>query len=251
MRFDPIHRFERVDSTNEEAFRALAAGSAGPGHAFVAREQSAGRGRHGRPWWSAPGEGLYLSAIWSPTKPLSAPLLTITAGLATLRALQALGAPGLDLKWPNDVMHARGKLAGILVESRDAQAASPHFIVGVGVNRAQASFPPELRQQQPVTSLAQVGLEVGEIELETALLESLGRECARAEWDPAGVCADYVQASPWTRESLALEGPDGQESGRFLALDAARGLSWQPEQGPARWVRLEFIRSLRPIGQDS
>lgn len=245
-RFTQIHRLDRVDSTNAEALRAVAEGTAVDGQVWIAREQSAGRGRRGRAWWSAPGEGLYLSAVWIPTRPLQAPWITMTAGWAVWGALRELGAQGLGLKWPNDVMHVQGKLAGILVESRTQGSSKARFVVGIGINRSQRSFPSELVEQQAVTSLALLGIEVSAEGLEATLLRSLDQACGLAEADPQAVCDAYWEASPWAHERLALEGPTGSEWGHAVALDAQRGLRWRPETGPERWERLEFIRSLVP-----
>jgi BirA family biotin operon repressor/biotin-[acetyl-CoA-carboxylase] ligase len=116
-----VRRIERCTSTNEVL---LAEGR--PGVLLIAREQTAGRGRRGRRWHSAPGAGLTFS--------LSARLerlagLSLMAGIATARALRALGAAAVELKWPNDLVADGAKLGGILVQARSGVA-----VIGIGIN---------------------------------------------------------------------------------------------------------------------
>jgi BirA family biotin operon repressor/biotin-[acetyl-CoA-carboxylase] ligase len=100
------------------------------GDVVVAREQTAGQGRHGHTWHSAPGAGLYCSIVLEPT-----PLVTLALGLATAEAL----AIPCDLRWPNDVMLDDRKVAGILVQLVNGKA-----IAGIGINLTHTEFPPEL-----------------------------------------------------------------------------------------------------------
>ena len=114
-------RVERCGSTNEVL---LAEGR--PGVLLVARSQTAGRGRRGRRWHSAPGAGLTFS--------LSARLgrlagLPLAAGIAVARALRGLGAEAVELKWPNDLVVRGAKLGGILVQTR-----AKLTVIGVGIN---------------------------------------------------------------------------------------------------------------------
>ncbi len=135
MSFFRIESHPRLGSTNDRALAHARAGAA-EGLVVVAEEQTAGRGRHGRRWHSPPGN-LHASLLLRPDRPLArccqlAPL----TGLALRRALAARApATGADLrlKWPNDLLLAGGKLAGVLVE-----AAGDHgrdgVVVGIGVN---------------------------------------------------------------------------------------------------------------------
>jgi BirA family transcriptional regulator, biotin operon repressor / biotin---[acetyl-CoA-carboxylase] ligase len=123
--------FDEVDSTNE---RALHVG--GDGTVIVADRQKAGRGRHGRPWHSAPGLGLWFSISFAGNLEGAAFL----APLAVRAALRPIA--DVSLKWPNDVLIDGRKLCGILVERRLG-----HTVVGIGinVNHEATDFPPELR----------------------------------------------------------------------------------------------------------
>src|SRR5690606_20741336 len=83
---------------------------------LVALHQHAGRGRQGRSWLAAPGDGLTFSCAWrlAPDAPPPA-ALSLAAGLAVADAITALGVANVQLKWPNDVLVAGHKLCGILV----------------------------------------------------------------------------------------------------------------------------------------
>ena len=117
---------ERCSSTNDLLLRE----SRGTPVLLAAEEQTAGRGRRGRRWHSAPGAGITFSLsrkINRPTREL--PALSLVAGVAAARALRALGA-GVQVKWPNDLVAGGAKLGGILVETR----SSGHAVIGIGVN---------------------------------------------------------------------------------------------------------------------
>jgi BirA family biotin operon repressor/biotin-[acetyl-CoA-carboxylase] ligase len=102
---------------------------------LAAELQTAGRGRHGRPWRSARGAGATFSirrAMRCGQSKLAG--LSVALGVCTARALRALGARGVTLKWPNDLMAKRGKLGGILVETRSSSPGACVVIVGIGIN---------------------------------------------------------------------------------------------------------------------
>jgi len=119
-----VIRLDECESTQKEA-RKLADDGAPHGAVVVAARQTAGRGRQGRTWLSVDG-ALTFSMVLRP--PELTPRLTLTAGVAVVEALDELGV-NTELKWPNDVMHMRKKLAGILVEAFGKVA-----ILGVGMN---------------------------------------------------------------------------------------------------------------------
>lgn len=131
-----------VDSTNLEARRWARAG-APHGAVVIAARQTAGRGRRGRGWLSAPGVGLWFSMVLRPDMPMEKyPLLPFALALAGADACHGVSGGDVQIKWPNDlVLHGR-KVAGLLVEL-EGEAA----VMGIGINVRQrlADFPPELR----------------------------------------------------------------------------------------------------------
>jgi BirA family biotin operon repressor/biotin-[acetyl-CoA-carboxylase] ligase len=143
--FRRIHCYREVGSTNDLAL-ALAAAGAVEGTAVLADYQRAGRGRLGRTWFSPPGAGLYLTAIVRPGAADWLPLTTLAAGVAVARALTAVSALPIGLKWPNDLVIGQPwrKIGGVLCESSGSGAEIDALVVGVGVNLGLSAVPPDL-----------------------------------------------------------------------------------------------------------
>jgi BirA family biotin operon repressor/biotin-[acetyl-CoA-carboxylase] ligase len=143
-----LHWLESTASTNDVAAR-LAESGAVEGTTVVAEAQTAGRGRHGRVWFSPPGAGLYVSTIVRPAAQMSsaknpASLLTIASGVAIADAVNAVTGLPAEIKWPNDVLIGGRKLAGILAEAAVQAGVLQFVVIGVGVNLQVAAYPPEL-----------------------------------------------------------------------------------------------------------
>lgn len=143
-----------VDSTSSALLRDASAGAAS-GSVRLAETQTAGRGRRGRAWLSPVAANVYLSVLWRFGGGLSALAgLSIAVGVAAARALQACGAAGVRLKWPNDLVLDGRKLGGILVDAAGEWQGPCHAVVGIGVN---VRMPPAVGAgiDQPWTDLAQ------------------------------------------------------------------------------------------------
>jgi BirA family transcriptional regulator, biotin operon repressor / biotin---[acetyl-CoA-carboxylase] ligase len=146
-----VHGFFRIESTNSEAL-ALARTGAPSGTLVYTEEQTAGKGRNGRSWFSSAGKGLYFTVVLRPTQPIQYwPLLTHAASVALVETLKDLSSPlkviphqlELDIKWPNDVLISGRKCAGILLEMI-AEGESPAAVVGLGINVRKGSVPETL-----------------------------------------------------------------------------------------------------------
>lgn len=112
--------------------RELAAAGAPEGTTVLAREQTGGQGRRGRSWFSPPG-GVYFSTLLRPPwPPRDRPKLALLAGVAVVETVHELGAKGVGLKWPNDVIVGRKKLGGILLHGD-----GDWVLIGVGLNRVE------------------------------------------------------------------------------------------------------------------
>jgi BirA family biotin operon repressor/biotin-[acetyl-CoA-carboxylase] ligase len=120
----------QTGSTNADLLDAARRG-AGEGAVLVAELQTAGRGRMGRTWVSAPGAALTFSVLLRPVAapPASRGWVPLLTGLAVASALRTVAQVDARLKWPNDVLVHGAKLAGILAEQ-----AGDAIVVGVGVN---------------------------------------------------------------------------------------------------------------------
>ena len=132
---------DMVDSTNRYALDAAWAGLL-----ITAREQTAGRGRQGRSWFSPPGENIYMTL----TLQAPDPRFCIVAGVAVRAALAGLlGNVELKIKWPNDILVMGRKVCGILCEARGGVSA-----IGIGVNVDQTDWPDELHDTATSLKLA-------------------------------------------------------------------------------------------------
>jgi BirA family biotin operon repressor/biotin-[acetyl-CoA-carboxylase] ligase len=150
-----IIHFFRIESTNTAAL-ALAAKGAAHGTAVLAEEQTAGRGRFGRTWFSEKSSGIYVSVILRPDlSPAAAPALTLMAGVATHRAVSGVTGLPVDIRWPNDLIVNGKKVCGILTEM-NAEVGRLHYVViGIGINVNQRAMPAEI--ESIATSLRMEG----------------------------------------------------------------------------------------------
>lgn len=124
--------FDQVGSTLDVAHRV---GSGAPsGTLVLADEQTAGRGRQGRRWASAPGAGIWLTLIERPADARALDVLSLRCGLYAAEALDAVAGGRIGVKWPNDLYVGGRKLAGILIETRWRGAAPDWVAVGMGLN---------------------------------------------------------------------------------------------------------------------
>src|SRR5262249_52149663 len=142
-----LRRVERCSSTNSAL---LAAPAPARPVLLVAAAQTAGRGRRGRRWHAAPGDGLTFSlALRVQRAPRELAALSLVAGIGGTRALRAGGVARAALKWPNDLVVDGAKLGGILVETRSLPAARATLaVIGVGINlRGAAELEARLRRR--------------------------------------------------------------------------------------------------------
>jgi BirA family transcriptional regulator, biotin operon repressor / biotin---[acetyl-CoA-carboxylase] ligase len=206
-----LHYLPTVGSTMTEASRLSREGAA-HGTVVVADEQTAGLGRMGRSWTSEPEVGIYCSVILRLPLPQSRlPIVSLLLGLATAEAIQNSTGIACDLRWPNDVLVAGRKVAGVL-----AHLTESCIIAGIGINVNNSSFDPNLRT--PATSLLLAGSR--EISRETVLLtllESLAGFCnLLTEQGPASILRAFTAASSYVvgrRVCLEEDGAVGTTAG--------------------------------------
>jgi BirA family biotin operon repressor/biotin-[acetyl-CoA-carboxylase] ligase len=236
----PLRAYRSVESTQAVA-RAWADTGTPEGSVVLTDHQTAGRGRHGRPWIAPAGTALLFSVVLRPALPVSRwPEIPLVAGCAVAEALEAVAPVSARLKWPNDVLVGGRKLAGILAEG--VAGVLPLIILGIGVNVSQRErdWPPDVRDR--AASLSGLGAAVGRPTLLTAILERLsawygvllddGFEAGRAAWRRRGLLGARVRLPDGEGTAVDL-GPGGEllvrrDDGRVAALLAAA------EEHPAR-----------------
>ncbi len=124
--------FDAVSSTLDVAHRIAPESPAGT--LIVADAQTAGRGRQGRRWASAPGAGLWLTLIERPTDTRAPDVLSLRCGLYAAESLDPVAGARVGVKWPNDLYVRDRKLAGILIETRWRGTAPDWVAIGFGLN---------------------------------------------------------------------------------------------------------------------
>ena len=195
--------YARLGSSMDEAHRLGAAG-ARSGTLILADEQTAGRGRGGKKWTSAPDEGLWMTLIERPESASGLDVLSLRLGLQIARVLERLAGSLIEIKWPNDLFVSGRKLAGILVEARWRDQTVDWVAIGVGINITAPRGVPNA----------------------TGLKERYTR---------AAVLAVSV---PAVRAAAALRGPlSTAELSEFAARDYARGrIILEPTNGTAQGI---------------
>ena len=214
----PYFKIEILDSAPSSNTLLLqrAALGAPSGNVLAVEWQSGGRGRMGRIWHAGLGNALTFSLLWRFEQGLSALSgLSLAAGIALVRALHALGVVSAQLKWPNDVLGKRGKLAGILVEAQGDMLGPSAVVIGIGLN---LSLPDNLLAQinQPATSLkemvaTQPGIKIPErnILLATILRELHGVLLEFSRYGFAPFQAEWESHHALHNQPVCLSLPDG------------------------------------------
>ncbi len=193
-----LHSFS-IDSTNDLAMK-LAGQGCPHGTVVLAEEQTAGRGRFGRSWYSEKFSGIYVSVVLRPPfSPAMAPILSLMAGLAAREAIESVTGLRADIRWPNDLLIGRKKVCGILTQM-NAELDRLHFaVLGIGMNVNHRRMPAKLAQI--ATSLRLEGRrEYSRLAILIALLRALERDYRRwVETGPARLVERCEQASSYAR----------------------------------------------------
>jgi BirA family transcriptional regulator, biotin operon repressor / biotin---[acetyl-CoA-carboxylase] ligase len=167
-RFGRPYRFlERCESTQRELPPDAAEGAV-----VVAEEQTAGRGRLGRPWFAAPGTSLLFSINLRPAvETPRLPELSVVAGRACAEAIREVTGLDPTIKLPNDLLVGGRKLAGILAEAREDRVV---LGIGINVNVSSKDLPRNV-DREPTSLLAELGSPVDRAPLLAAILLMLER----------------------------------------------------------------------------
>ena len=176
----------RLDVESCESTQLLVDTSLPEGAIVVADHQTAGRGRLGRTWEAPAGKALLVSVLLRPPTARNVAEISLVAGVAVADALERELGLSVQLKWPNDVMLRRRKVAGCLAEARDGVVV---LGIGVNVNQVRDELPPNAGSVLTLT-----GRELEREELLSTLLEDLAARYA--DWRAGGLDAVYEGLGP-------------------------------------------------------
>jgi BirA family biotin operon repressor/biotin-[acetyl-CoA-carboxylase] ligase len=217
--------FESLASTNAKALE-LAADGAVEGTVVVAREQTSGRGRHGRTW-SSPRGGLYLSFILRPPiVPAEATSLPLLAGLAVSKAISTSCPVVSSLKWPNDVLIGERKVCGILAESSIKGGLLEHIVVGIGVDaNIDVGFLPEEFRGTTTSLMSELGHDVDEGLLFRDLMYIMDMLYVRfLDRGPGPILDEWTNRSSTIGKDVSVMTQDGRLEGKALGVDVSGAL---------------------------
>lgn len=215
---------DTVDSTNSYLLTQAKAG-APSGTVCLAEQQTAGRGRRGRVWVSPPGANIYCSLLWRFPDEKNISSLSIAVAVMVANVLQQYGAAaGIELKWPNDVLFAGRKLAGILLERNDRTGV----VIGIGLNlllptdaKVEWTAVQEI-SSHPVQRNYLTGLLLNELLLQLPVYQSRGLQPFIASWRRYDVlCGQAITVH--TSEQIWQGVMQGINTQGELLLDDAHG----------------------------
>ena len=215
----PVTVLETVDSTNTYAKKMAAEGERAA--LVVALEQTAGRGRMGRSFYSPSGSGVYLSILHTFHTPIcNAVSVTSAAAVAVMRAIRRICGVQTEIKWVNDLYRNGKKVCGILAESM-LFGEECAVVVGIGLNLRHADFPAELSDiagtlDADDADAAALVAAIAE-ELDPFLQDPLSREWLSDYRTHSCVLGKHVV---WTEEGVTHSGTasDIDENGSLIVL---------------------------------
>lgn len=241
-----LRYYKTTGSTNDDAL-AWASKGAPDMSLIIADEQTQGRGRMDRKWFTPPQSALAISLILRPSSNERA-YPARTTGLLALSLVSSLRKLGLEpqIKWPNDVLLRGRKVAGILVETTWMGEELDALVLGMGVNVLHSSVPPPNRLNFPATSIeTELGYPVKRIELLRDILASA------IDWRPRLGASPFLTA--W-EESLAYRGGQVQVEaggnktvvGELTGLNSDGSLRLTDQHGKTVTVQFGEVH-LRPV----
>ncbi len=257
----------RTGSTNDEASRLVQAGC--PDLSLVvAGEQTSGRGRLNRRWFTPPGAALAFSLVLVPDNAWLAldarevgtvlPRVTALGALAVCQALETRYSLAAQIKWPNDVLVNQRKLAGVLVETTWEGELLKAVILGIGLNIASHSVPPAAELLFPATSLEDCLMAKMDDAERLALLKDILERIR--EWRVKVSGVEFIQA--WQTKLAYLDEwvwivPAQAQAGdsqsavkvRILGLEADGSLRVEDQNGTVRRYTSAEVH-LRPHSTD-
>lgn len=242
--FTSIEHVAETGSTNADLM-ALAKEGADEGRVLITDHQTAGQGRRDRTWEDTPGKSMLMSVLLRPDLPPERlGLLTVALGVAAARAVRALGADDVGLKWPNDLVRRTAdgdlKLSGLLAQSQPEP--TPAVVLGIGIN-VNWSNDDLAALPTPAASLAQIIEPPHPLELAAAVL----RELDGLYPVGPGLVDAYRQVSATLGRQVRVDLGDRVVSGIAADVDANGLLLLDTELEGRLTISTGDVTSLRPM----
>jgi BirA family biotin operon repressor/biotin-[acetyl-CoA-carboxylase] ligase len=241
-----IYLFGEVESTNN-ALRRLARAAAPAGTVVLAEEQTSGRGRLGREWFSPSGVNLYASVLFRPAlRPRDVGVFSLIACLALADAIDTMGAAASP-KWPNDVLIDGKKVAGSLVECATRGDEVEHLILGVGVN---LNVEPALIRAalgattaEPTSVAAAIGHDVDRNLFAATYLNRLDAWARRHHGEGRDAVLDgWLRRDVLIGRTVEVRGAGAPLTGRAIGVDASGSLVVEDSLGHRHALSTEEVR---------
>lgn len=249
-----VEALAECESTNAVLLQKKTANAAlaASGSVLVADRQTAGRGRRGRRWWSAqesPADSLTFSLLWRFPRGAALSGLSLAVGVALANALAELGARGVKLKWPNDLLvetpDGFAKLGGILIELASG-AGGTSAVIGIGLNLQP---PLEVLPDQPAAGIATTmadGLPERHVLFAAVLRHLVLTLDLFAAHGFAPLRSAWERSNAYAGRAVRLIDESGPDLvGRCLGVDDDGALRVDTADGVRRWLAGDV--SLRPI----
>ncbi|MBD8836412.1 MULTISPECIES: biotin--[acetyl-CoA-carboxylase] ligase [Paenibacillus] len=220
-------------STQGDVLKLAEQGQA-EGAVVIAEEQTGGRGRFGRQWFSPPGKGIWMSVLLRPDLPLQhTPQLTLLTGVAVCRAVRACSGADAGIKWPNDLLIDGRKVCGILLESTVEDHEVRYCIAGIGVD---VNFDPEDYPGDLTTIATSLKMETGQsvdrTKLTAAILTELEQLYFLYQKEGFGVISALWEAlSVSMNREITVTNPHGVIEGKAIGLDPSGALIVEKHDG--------------------
>lgn len=237
-------------STND-IIRDMALQDAPEGTVVLAEEQTSGKGRYQRDWFSLRGKGLYLSILLRPPH-ATISLLTLTAGLAVADALKSSFGIDICLKWPNDLLWKGKKLGGILSESSFKGQQLSHVIVGIGINinHKEGDFPANIRE----TAISLKQITHHEVDRDV-FLQSLWKKMEIwydlfMQQESDRIVSSFIESSCYSLgQNLIAITDSGAMLGTFKGIDKQGGIILETREGINTYFAVD-LKSLQEAKED-
>lgn len=213
MRRDiPVFFEESTASTNETA-KAAARDSRLKYAAFLAGEQTAGKGRLGRTWVSRPGQGVYVTMLTRPdTDPARVSGITLMAAVAVCEAIEQVSGIQPHIKWPNDVLVDGKKAAGILTESMVQMDGVEFVVTGIGINTCAEAL------EEDIAAIASV-VDANPTVLAATVIDQFFSAFERFEQQGLAPFMTAFREKSAVRGTVVLTSAGGSITGRFAGYD--------------------------------